>query len=222
LEQASNPSAFVFFTEQRLVALTGLRASTLRELARLMRRVPGSAIFYHTHHAYLSHHFERPTFTNDFARWVGEALQERELGEKLAAVDLLDYTSVRSLRDALVAIIDRHLKGKKSGGNRCRPGDEFHFCQSRSFVMTSGLEAKDPKQFFEVLAEVTRQSIFFHFLEARLRLERHTNDFSAWLEANGENNLARVIETMNPYEQTLDDLKNRIVRLGEKRFGAKA
>ena len=66
---------FVFYTERRLVALTGLRASNLDQLLGNLRDVPGSSIFYHTHQMYLSHHFETPAFTNDFALLVSEALQ---------------------------------------------------------------------------------------------------------------------------------------------------
>ena len=46
---------FVFQTERRLVALTGLRASNLDGLLQGLKQVPGSSIFYHTHHMYLSH-----------------------------------------------------------------------------------------------------------------------------------------------------------------------
>lgn len=103
-----NLQPFVFCTERRLVALTGLRTTNLPELLELLREVPGSAIFYHTHHMYLSHHFERTHFTNDFALWVGEALQEDALSEKLAAIDLLSFTSIRSIRDAITAIIENY------------------------------------------------------------------------------------------------------------------
>src|SRR5215831_20085005 len=93
---------FQFHTELRLVALTGERAHTVEELLAQLKQVPGACIFYHMHHQFLAHHFERPTFTNDFALWVEEALLEDELGEKLVAVDVLDHTSVQSLRAALV------------------------------------------------------------------------------------------------------------------------
>src|SRR5690242_14074964 len=92
---------FVFYTERRLVVLTGRRASDLSELLDHLREVSGSSIFYHTHYLYLTHHFERPRFYNEFAEWVSEALQEERLAEQLAAIDLLSITSIRDLRDAL-------------------------------------------------------------------------------------------------------------------------
>ena len=204
---------FVFYTERRLVLLTGLRARNLQQLLDQMRDVPGSAIFYHTHHTFLSHHFETPAFTNDFARWVSEALQKEALGEKLAAVDLLSFTSIRDLRNAMVAVIEQNA-GENGGLLReCPPGDEFHFCRSKSFMMSTGLVAHDPAEFFGLLPGVSNVSLFFHFFEARLRLGRKTNDFSWWLEGCGETALAKQIEAMDPYVVTLDELRDRIAAL---------
>jgi hypothetical protein len=208
---------FVFYTERRLVALTGLRAGNLTQLLKILHDVPGSSIFYHTHHMYLSHHFETPAFTNDFALWVSEALQDDSLGEKLAAIDLLSYTSIRHLREAIIGAIERHAVSDARLTRECPPGDEFHFCRSKSFIMPTGLIAHDPKEFFHVMPEVTNVSLFFHFFEARLRLGRPTNDFSQWLTGRGEYVLARSIDNLDPYITTLDEFKKRIISLnGDK------
>lgn len=215
----STPGPFQFYTELRLVALTGERATTLEELLERLRQVPGSSIFYHTHHEFLAHHFERPNFKNDFALWVEEALQEDELSEKLAAVDLLDHTSIQSLREALVQQVQSHLERRGARGRRCPAGDEFHFCRAKSFVAPATSCANDPAEFFRVLPGISNNSLSFHFLEARLRLGRPSNDFSDWLEAHGETGLAESIKNLNPYETTLDELRARIVGLGQERFG---
>ncbi len=203
---------FTFYTEQRLVALTGLRATNAQELLMHMRTVSGSSIFYHTHHMYLAHHYETPTFTNDFALWASEALQDDSLGEQLAAVDLLAHTSVRSVRDSLVAVVESQLR-QNDGNRRCPLGDEFYFCRSKSFVMATGLKAHDATEFFAALPAVSNASLFYHFFESRLRLERTTNDFSCWLQAIGEHGLAAAIDQLDPYVVTLDQLKNQIASL---------
>lgn len=208
---------FVFHTERRLVALTGLRASNLIQLLEHLRDVPGSSIFYHTHHMYLAHHFETPTVSNDFALWVSRALQEDALGEKLAAIDLLSFTSLRSLREALIAAIEPYAGGPERFERNCPSRDEFHFCRSKSFIMPTGLVADDPKGFFETLPRVTNASLFFHFFEARLRLGRPTNDFSQWLAGQGEEPLAKAINALDPYSMTLDEFKQRIISLGGDR-----
>jgi hypothetical protein len=205
---------FNFCTERRLVALTGLKATNLEQLLHGIHEVPGSSIFYHTHQTYLSHHFETPAFTNDFAMWVSEALQEERLGEKLAAIDLLAFTSIRQLREAIISAIEADLAGHKRRARECPPGDEFHFCRSKSFIMPTGLAAANPGEFFAVLPRVTNVSLFYHFFGARLRLERPTNDFSQWLAWRGESQLAKAIDKLNPYAVTLDELRDRIVKLG--------
>jgi hypothetical protein len=207
---------FAFFTERRLVSLTGLRATTLDQLLALLREVPGSAIFYHTHHVFLSHHFETPRFSNDFALWVSEALQEEALGEQLAAIDLLSFTSIRDLREEIIRVIEDRPAPGRSQLRESPPGDEFHFCRSKSFIMSTGLIAANPREFFEMLPHVSNVSLFFHFFEARLRLGRPTNDFSQWLSWRGEPTLARAIDALDPYRMTLDDLRARMIALGRE------
>jgi hypothetical protein len=208
---------FVFQTERRLVRLTGRRARTLSELVTHLRQVSGACVFYHTHHLYLSHHFRRPVFYNDFASWTDEALQERVLAEQLAAVDLLAFTAIRPLREALLAVMEQYLRqGVLERG--CPPGDEFHFCQSQSFVMPTGVVADSPVELFRQLERVTSQSLFYHFFGARLRLGRSTNDFSAWLEAQGETLIARAIDRLDPYAVSLDELKEQIILIGNPHY----
>ena len=73
---------FRFYTEHRLIQLLGLRASNLTELHQLLQNVPGACIFYHTHHLFLSHHFEKPVVYNDFANWVDEEDIRRQEAEE--------------------------------------------------------------------------------------------------------------------------------------------
>ncbi|HYM09778.1 MAG TPA: DUF5752 family protein [Bryobacterales bacterium] len=214
-----SPAPFVFCTACRLVELTGLRAKSLAELASILRQVPGSSIFYHTHYQYLSHHFEKPLFHNDFSLWVGQALQEARLAEELAAIDLLSFTSLRQLREALIATIERHIETSGHPPRECPPGNELHLCKSRSFIMPTGATAAAAADFFAKVPGLTNSSLYFHFFEARLRLERPTNDFSAWLSAAGHEKIARAIDRLDPYVLTLDELKMEIVKVGNKYLG---
>lgn len=204
---------FHFYTERRLVELTGRTARTLPELLSVLRDISGSCVFYHTHHLFLSHHFEKPVVYSDFADWTSEALQEDALAERLGAIDLMAFTSIRQLRDAIIALIEEHLNSASGRARECPPGDEFHFCKSKSFILPTGIVAHDVPEFFAKLPGITNVSLYFHFLEARLRLERQTNDFSQWLRGRGEGNLADAIDRLDPYIVTLDELKNQIVAL---------
>ncbi|MBS1875982.1 MAG: hypothetical protein JSU00_22410 [Acidobacteria bacterium] len=209
-----NYEPFHFHTERRLVELTGRTARTLAELRAAVGEISGACIFYHTHHLFLSHHFETPLVYNDFADWTGEALQEGALSEKLAAIDLMSFTSIRDLREAIMATIDEHLASSRGRPRECPPGDEFYFCKSKSFIMATGVVALDVADFFRKLAGVTNLSLYFHFLEARLRLERRTNDFSHWMRGRGETALADDIDSLDPYIVTLDELKQQILESG--------
>ncbi|MBZ5495343.1 MAG: DUF5752 family protein [Acidobacteriia bacterium] len=213
----NHPEPFRFYTERHLVELTGRNARTLPQLLAILREVPGSSVFYHTHQRFLTHHFEKPVVYNDFAVWVGEALREDALSEKLAAIDMLAFTSVRQLRDSIVQTIEIHLRTVGGRARECPPGDEFHFCKSKSFIMPLGTVGSNVADFFSKLPTITNNSLYFHFLEARFRLERATNDFSQWLAGWGKTELAGAIGALDPYERTMDELKNEIIELSRRK-----
>lgn len=213
----TDDSSFEFNTERRLIVLTGIVAQNLDELLAGLESVGGSSIFYHTHQQYLAHHFEKPLFYNDFALWISEALQLDALAEQLAAIDLLSFTSIRGLREEIIARVRKHLAENPDGDRKSPPGDEFHFARSKSFVLPIGNVARDPADFFAKLPRVTNESLFYHFFEARLRLGSTTNDFSRWLADRGETDLAGEIDALDPYLRSLDELKADIIDIGARR-----
>jgi hypothetical protein len=213
----SEPKPFVFNTERRLVLLTGRKAVNLPQLVEHLRSVSGASIFFHTHHQFLSKHFEKPLFHDDFSRWAARALLEERLAEQLTAIDLLACTSVRQIREAVLAVIEGYLADSQRPPRAAQPDDEFQFCEAQSFLMPTGVVANGVDEFFQKIGEISNASLFCHFFEARLRLERATNDFSLWLRDLGEDRLAREIDRRDPYTMTLDELREEIVRLGETR-----
>jgi hypothetical protein len=147
---------FRFYTERRLVEATGLRAVTLRELLTNMKKVGGASIFYHTHASFLEHHFVRQPFYNDFAAWISRSLQEHKLAEQIAGIDMMDYTRIADLRDAIVGAIQNHFLERK--GERLRkapPAEEFHFCKEKNFIFMTGLEARTIPEFFHCLGAIS-------------------------------------------------------------------
>ena len=61
--------------------------------------------FYTRMHQYLS-----PEPPNDFAYWVREILGEEELGERLASIDTIQYSTIRSLREKIIETIEEYLE----------------------------------------------------------------------------------------------------------------
>lgn len=206
---------FAFQTERHLVVLTGRKARNLCELQEHLHKVSGASIFYHTHYLFLTHNFGKPRFHNEFAHWASHALQEEGLAERLTAIDLLAMTSIRDLRTAIITTVEKYL-GEGRRLRECPPGDLFHFCEAKSFVSHTGLVAGSPRELFEMVGHATDASLYFHFFQARLRLERPTNDFSAWLTKHGEPRLAQAIDRLNPYDSTLAELREQIVKIGRR------
>src|ERR1700687_1126106 len=119
------PQPFRFLTSLNLTLLTNRRARDLAELLEHVRAVPGSVIYYHTHHFLVQHQYLSPEPPNDFAYWVTNVLQEDRLGEQLAAIDLVQLRTIRALRERIIAVIEHYLDERKQ--LRAAPdGAEFH------------------------------------------------------------------------------------------------
>jgi len=212
--------SFRFYTRLHLSELTGLRASTLSQLAGLIKQVPGSCIYHHTHRFLQQHQYLSPEPPNDFAYWVAEILGEDELGERLASIDTVQFSTIHNLREAIATATDDYLKNNALAKLRfAREGEEFHFMKSVSFVIPTNYVVYDLKEFKDILGNITIDSIYFHIFEARLRLERKTNDFSNWIENSiGDKKLAEDISRLDPYTYTLEELRKRIIKIIEKRL----
>ncbi|MDP2940099.1 MAG: DUF5752 family protein [Candidatus Omnitrophota bacterium] len=210
---------FRFYTRLHLSELTGLRVSTLSQLVGLIKQVSGSCIYHHTHRFLQQHQYLSPEPPNDFSYWVAEILGEDELGEKLASIDTVQFSTIHDLREAIVTAIDDYLKNNALAKLRfAREGEEFHFVKSVSFVIPTNYVAYDLKEFKDILGSITIDSIYFHIFEARLRLERKTNDFSNWIENSiGNKELAEDISKLDPYSHTLEELRKVIIKIIERR-----
>jgi len=208
---------FQFYTEMCLIQMTGERAINLAGLLERLKEVSGSVIYCHTFQTMLLHHFITTGFRNDFAIWVEDALGDNELAERLSSIDLIEYTTIRSYREKMIGIIEDHLKKNPSATKRTvREGREFSFCSSLSFVIPSNREAHSLENFANHLRRCSTNSMFFHFIEARLRVGMPVNDFSVWLAGSmGMDKLAERINNLNPYSRTMDGLRERILELVE-------
>lgn len=218
LSHATEP--FEFCSRLNLTLLTGQKARDLAELVEHLRTMPGAVIYYHTHHFLVQHQFLSPEPPNDFAYWASNILIERQLGEELAAVDILRFRSIRELRERLIEIIQAHLE-RVADVRVAPPGMEFQFMRSVSFVLPTGVVARDLREFRDALANVSLSSISYHMFDARLHLEEGDNDFSKWFEKSlGEAQLADAVRSIDPYTHTEEGLRQRIVSLIGRRLDA--
>jgi hypothetical protein len=210
---------FEFFTRLHLTQLLGLKALNLTELLHHIRTVPGSCIYHHTHRFLQQHIYLSPEPPNDFAYWVTEVLGDELLGERLASIDTIQFSDIRSLRDRIASTIERHLqKNPRAAHKFADDGEEFHMMASLSFVLPTGLKAGTVPEFASILENINVDSIYFHMFESRLRLQRQSNDFSVWFERDmGLPQVATAIARLDPYTQTLEGLRKTILHVIQKR-----
>ncbi|MBI3014783.1 MAG: hypothetical protein HYY65_06940 [Candidatus Tectomicrobia bacterium] len=208
---------FEFYSETGIRIWTGIKADNLKSLLEAVRTVSGSAIFYHMHHSLFRRHFTTSDYMNDFARWVFLTQNQEVLAEKLASIDPWEYNTVREVREVLVDYLGRHI-GEGERFDRIPAGSEFFFLEQRSALFPTGLVAANLKEFLSCLKYASRNSLFFHLVEARIRLGRKSNDFSEWLgDSLGESELARRIASISPYQYNLWGIKEKILSLvGER------
>jgi hypothetical protein len=208
---------FRFSSSLNLSLLTNRRAHDLAEMLGHLREVPGAVIYYHTHHFLVQHQYLSPEPPNDFAYWVTTVLQEDRLGEQLAAIDMIQFRSLRVLRERIIKMIEDYLDQRQELRS-APPGEEFHFREAATFVIPTGLKASNLSEFADSMEKVGFGSLSFHFFDARLRLERGENDFSEWLRASGEEALAKAIARLDPYTHTMESLRREVVRLVRRRL----
>jgi hypothetical protein len=132
----------------------------------------------------------------------------------------MHYSTIRDLREKISSVIESYLKANPLAKLKfARNGEEFHFIKSVSFVLPTSYIVYDLVEFAAALKKITFDSIYFHIFEARLRLEKPTNDFSYWIENSlGDKELAEKISNFDPYTRTLEDLRNKLIHMVEKRI----
>lgn len=207
---------FYFNTSDHLLRITRQKANSLAEFLDALRECPEASIFQHSFRTLQEHHFIREGFSNDFAHWAVSACNEPGLAEGLSSVDVREFTSVKDLRERFIQIVEEFLRRTPAAAQRAAR-ETFYFCASESVVIPTHFIAHTLKEFCEGLRGVTVHCIHHHFIEARLRLKLMSNDFSQWLyEDMGLTEAARQLNLIDIYTLTMEDVRNRIVRIVER------
>ena len=209
---------FQFSTRLHLKELTGLNAHNLSQLVSRLKEVPDAVVYYHTHNFVEEYQFLTPQPTNDFALWVQDALGYDILAERLASIDTFEFPTIEALRQMISAVIQDFL-AQTSNEREAPLGNEFHFIKSISVILPTPYIAHNLRDFVGILRRISMDSLYFHIFEAKLRLQRGTNDFSLWLEdCLGEEELAEQITRLDPYNYTMENLREIIIQLCEKKL----
>jgi len=208
-ERAEAP--FEFYGCIELRRMLGLRAETEKQLVGFLKQVSLDSVCYHTHGSLLRHRYRAGVYSNDFASWAAVQVRDRVLGERLAVLDPIDFVTLSDLRERIISVVTDHLKSM-TVVPRVVHGEPFEFIESWIVGVPLGIEAHTLEEFRKGLSDLDNSAIYFHAVEARVRLERRRNDFAAWLEDSLDlPGLAARVEALDPHMGGLERLRSRML-----------
>ncbi|MGE5894821.1 MAG: DUF5752 family protein [bacterium] len=196
-----------------LLKATGKKAKTLSELRDVIAKVSDRSLFHHTYEHFLKGHILE--YTNDFAQWAGEFLEERALSEELSNIDPYACKDMAELRKVLLDIIDVYIE-RFPEPREAMAGDEFYFNETVTLVFPAGLWAKNLAEFLMAIKYIDTGSLYYHFYEARLRLGAGVDDFSKWFEASGKKELSQTVRAIDPFMHSMEGIRERIAHAVEE------
>ena len=208
-------SPFYFNSASHLLRIGREKATTLMELLEAIRTCPESSIFQHTFQTLAEHHFISSGFSNDFSHWAFASCNEVELAERLAAIDVREFTSIATLRERLIHVIESYLQKNPRAATRTAM-EPFYLMASDLVVVPTPYVARNLEEFADGLRKVSIHAIYYHFIDARLRLKLNSNDFSVWLDK--ELDLPQAADKVNRidiYTSTLEGVRRGILKIVE-------
>jgi hypothetical protein len=209
----SEVRVFQFSSSASLEKLTGRKAQNLEELLELVETCSNSSIFYHTFSAFRKLREVHTPYTNDFAVWIFDHLNEKGLAEKLFAIDFSEYDTIESLRARIVELLKTYRKENPTSFEKDAT-EPFYLYDSVRFVYLTDKFAYNLASFRQVLDTISIDSIYYHFIESRLHTKLGTDDFSSWLGENADHKeLAATVRSIDINIYTLEELR---VQIAEK------
>jgi hypothetical protein len=212
-------SPFYFNSASHLLRIGRQKATNLQELLETIRTCPDESIFQHTFQTLEEHHFIREGFSNDFSHWAFAACNEVGLAERLAAIDIREFTSIAALRERLIHLTENYLQKNPRAATRTAM-ETFYFMAADLVVVPTPHVARNLEEFAEGMRKVSVHSIYYHFIDARLRLKLNSSDFAVWLEQ--ELDLGRAADRLNRidiYTSTLEGVRRSILKVLESEMG---
>jgi hypothetical protein len=198
-----------------IVKSTGRQAKNLRELRKQLARVGDESIFHHIYQYFLKGHILE--YTNDFAEWAGESLEERTLAERLSSIDPYSFDNINDLRKKLISVIDDYFSSFPEPRDVVA-GNEFYFNETISLVFPVGVKTKNLAEFLVAIEHIDEGSIYYHFYDSRVRLgEGVVDDFSRWIEHTlYKKKLADRIRSIDPFIHSVESIREHIREEVEK------
>jgi hypothetical protein len=211
---------FQFATAAYLTCVENQKAETVAELFQALEQASDAAIFYHTFQSLGRYHFLTEGFSNDFAQWVLASLNQPQLAERLAGIDVRDYVGIAELRADLRQILTEYSERNPQQAKQSA-FEPFYFCRAIEVTVPLPWDAQTLAGFRAGLERMSHASFYHHFIASRLRLQLRTNDFSHWFAtALGLEQLAARSNRIDIYTNTLDTAKLELITLVDREMAA--
>lgn len=210
-----NPPGGLAVKDCALVAIaTGRRARDLAQLRTGVSEADPASIYYHFWGGLLRPVFGDPRYYNGFAIWVDHALHNQALAERLSVIDPTDCRDMEELRAHLLNVIDSELA--RAGPLAVAPDDSpFDFVRSQIVVFSTDRTIASPRQLARAVEEMSRTSVFYHFIDARRRTPDGADDFTTWLndiDRERYSELTLRLAGIDPFFVTLPETRGELVR----------
>jgi len=219
-QETRSTSSFAIRDCALMSMATGIRIQTLREMRDQLQTVDRASIYHHFWGRLLQPQFVEQEYNNDFASWVYRSLHEKGLAERLSMVNPANFENLEDLRQELVDLLEDRLD-KSEFVPWCRRDEQFHFIKSQVVVLSTDLELSRPEELAQVVPSLSKESIFYHFIDARRRIPDGMDDFSAWMGGFGDR-YQEVIATLmafDPYFSSLIDIRRTLTEILQSHLG---
>lgn len=197
-----------------LIAIaTGRKVLTLKELRETLAGVSLDSVYHHFWGGLLEPRFEEREYNNDFAAWARHDLHDPVLAERLAVIDPTAFSDLEALRGEVLDVLDQRMDENEYLA--LRPASlQFGFIRSQIVVFDTRHRLRQPRELVELVPHLSAGSAFYHFIDARRRTPRGTDDFSTWLADFGPDcaPLCARLAAIDPYFGSLVELRDTIAQ----------
>ena len=143
----------------------------------------------------------------------GGFAESRGTRERLAGIDIRDYSSLAELRTDLLRLVGEYSDAHPREAQQSA-FEPFCFTEAVEVTVPLEMQAHDLAEFRGGLERLGHASLYYHFIAARLRLHLGTNDFSNWFAKElDQPELARRINRIDIYTNTLDSVREKLVAI---------
>lgn len=205
-----------------LIAIaTGRRAAGLKDLREILLDINADSIYYHFWGGLIQPRFEEREYNNDFAGFMRHGLHDEVLAERLAMVDPTEFEDTEALRRELIELIDERLD-EAAYLPWIRSIRPFEFIRSQIVVFDTHKRIDRAEQLADLVPTLSANSVFYHFIDARRRVEAGIDDFRLWLSGSDDRYTPLIdrLAAVDPFFMTLGELRDRLSAIFAEYFGS--